>query len=231
VRLRKAKTALAALGLTPGKISLSARRLERARSALDHAAAALETDARLDVHGGAYASLDTQAFLAAPEDVRRRLLSRLIAAFGGQSEPVRLAKLESLAERLDQPESPAMTLGGAMVARRAREVIVHREPGRGSLPEIQLAPGEAADWDGRFRVGADRELAAPVLVAPLGRAGFAQLHQQLERAPRMPARAAATLPAFWQQGALLAVPALASLPWPDAASSNQARLCRCDFLW
>jgi tRNA(Ile)-lysidine synthase len=231
VRLRKAKTALAALGLTSDKIALSARRLERARSALDHAAAALETDARLDVHGGAYASLDAQAFLAAPDEVRLRLLARLIAAFGGQPEPVRLAKLESLAERLDQPESPAMTLGGAMVVRRAREIIVHREPGRGSLPEIELAPGEAADWDGRFRVAADRELAAPVIVAPLGRAGFAKLHQQLERAPRMPARAAATLPAFWQQGALLAVPALAWLPWPAAAWSNQARLCRCEFLW
>jgi hypothetical protein len=117
-----------------------------------------------------------------------------------------------------------------MVVRRAREIIVHREPGRASLPEIELAPGEAADWDRRFRVAADRELAAPVIVAPLGRAGFAKLRQQLERAPRMPARAAATLPACWQQGALLAVPALAWLPWPAAAWSNQARLCRCEFL-
>ena len=231
VRLRKAKAALAALGLSPDKIALSARRLERARAALDDAAGALQTAARLELHDGVYASLEAQTFLAAPEEVRLRLLARLIAAFGGQSEPARLAKLESLQMRLAEPEFPATTLGGAMVVRRAREIIIHREPGRTGLPEIELRPGESAEWDRRFRVAADRELTAPVIVAPLGRSGFAKLRQQLERAPRVPARAAATLPAFWQQGVLLAVPALAGLPWRATAWSNGAKLCRCEFLW
>jgi hypothetical protein len=70
-----------------------------------------------------------------------------------------------------------------------------------------------------------------VTVAPLGRSGFAKLRQQLERDPKIPARAAATLPAFWQEGTLLAVPALATLPWPAAAWTNRARLCGSEFLW
>jgi tRNA(Ile)-lysidine synthase len=231
VRLRKARAALAALGLAPEKIALSARRLERARAALDAAATRLQTDARLDLHGGTYASLDARTFVGAAEEVRVRLLARLIAAFGGQSEPVRLAKLESLLRRLGEPEFRPTTLGGAIVQRRAGEILVHREPGRVALPEIELAPGEAAVWDHRFRVAADPELATPVTVAPLGRSGFAKLRQQLERDPKIPARAAATLPAFWQEDTLLAVPALATLPWPAAAWTNQARLCGSEFLW
>jgi tRNA(Ile)-lysidine synthase len=231
VRLRKAAAALAALGLSQDKIALSARRLERARAALDNAAADLQTAARLDLHGGIYASLDAQVFLRAPEELRLRLLAHLIAAFGGQSEPARLAKLESLLLRLAEPELPATTLGGALLSRRAGEILVHREPGRTALPEIELAPGGSAEWDRRFRVAAGPELTAPVTVAALGRSGFAKLRQQLERAPQIPARAAATLPAFWQEGTLLAVPALAGLPWSAAAWSNRARLCRCEFLW
>ena len=122
---------------------------------------------------------------------------------------MRLSKLESLLARLGEPEFRPATLGGAIVQRRVGEILVHREPGREALPEIELSPGEAAVWDLRFRVAADPELATPVTVAPLGRTGFAKLRQQLERDPKIPARAAATLPAFWQEGTLLAVPALA----------------------
>jgi tRNA(Ile)-lysidine synthase len=118
-----------------------------------------------------------------------------------------------------------------MVVRRAREIVVHREPGRCALPKIALAPGNSAEWDGRFRVATDAKAAAPLVVAPLGRSGFAKLRQQLERAARLPARAAATLPAFWQGSRLLAVPTLAGLPWSSAVWSNQAQLCHAEFLW
>ena len=139
MRLRKARAALAALGLAPEKIALSARRLERARAALEAAAHRLQTDARLDLHGGAYASLDARTFVGAAEEVRVRLLGRLIAAFGGQSEPVRLAKLESLLGRLGEPEFRPTTLGGAIVQRRAARSSFYREPGRKALPEIVLS--------------------------------------------------------------------------------------------
>jgi tRNA(Ile)-lysidine synthase len=239
VRVRKAAAALAGLGLSQEKIALSARRLERARAALDEAAVALQTAVRLDLHGGIYASLDAHAFLAAPEELRLRLLARLIAAYGGQSEPARLAKLESLLVRVAEPDFPATTLGGALIQRRTADILILREPGRAALPEIELAPGMSAEWDRRFRVAADPELTAPVTVAALGRPGFTKLRQQLEpeagiparSAATIPARAAATLPAFWQEGTLLAVPALAGLRWPAAAWSNRARLCTAEFLW
>ena len=124
VRLRKGRALLAGLGLANDKIALSARRLERARKALDAGTRALAQSARLDLHAGAFASFDHAVWLAAPEELRLRLLARLVTSYGGQSQPVRLAQLEALADRLAHPGFEGATLAGAAVAlhgvRRAR---------------------------------------------------------------------------------------------------------------
>ena len=231
VRLRKAGAALAAIGLTNAKIALSARRLERARAALEDAAKALQLVARLDLHGGIYASLDANVLQGAAEDVHLRVMARLIAAFGGQEDPPRLSRLESFLSRLCAPDFETGTLGGAIVTRRASELLIYREPGRTPLPETRLAPGEAAEWDRRFRVATAPEIAAPVAVRALGAPGFAKLRQQLGAELKVPARAAAALPAFWQDGALIAVPPLTRLPGGSAAWDDKARLCSAEFLW
>ncbi len=75
VRLRKARAALAGVGLTNDKIALSARRLGRAQAALDAGVRALQEATRLDQHGGAFASFDHAGWLAAPEELRLRLLA------------------------------------------------------------------------------------------------------------------------------------------------------------
>jgi tRNA(Ile)-lysidine synthase len=229
VRLRKAGEQLAALGLTNAAIALSARRLERAREALETATSALEAAAGLDVHGGTFASFDARVFAAAPEEVRLRMLARLIAAFGGQDAPARLAKLETLPARLAEPDFVAATLGGAIVSRRADEFRVLREPGREGLPRLALAPGEVGVWDRRFRVVLAPEASAPVLVRALAAAEFAKLRQDLgEPAGMPPARAAVTLPTFWQDGVLLSVPQFQAL-MPQA--SEAGRHCSAEFLW
>jgi len=233
VRLRKALGPLEAIGLTSPKIALSARRLERAREALEAAASALQSAATLNLHGGAFASLDARTFQAAPEEVRLRLMVRLIAAFGGQDEPVRLARLEGLLGRLSAPGFGAATLGACIVARHDGAIRVAREPGRAELPQLELAPGEVAVWDRRFRVAAAGALDAPVLVRALGTAAFARLRRQLKSARELPpARAAATLPSFWQRGALLTVPPLCALPGAPAAwATGKGQHCSAEFLW
>jgi tRNA(Ile)-lysidine synthase len=230
VRLRKAKAQLEAIGLTNEKIALSARRLERSREALEAAALELQKTAGLDVHGGMFASLGWHAFAAAAEDVQLRLMTRLIAAFGGQDEPARLAKLEALNARMGEGDFEAATLGGCIVERHADEIRVFREPGRARLPEIELAPGGVAVWDRRFRVRAARGLGACVAVRALGAPGFAKLRRQLKGA-LPPARAAAGLPAFWQKGELLAVPPLSGLLAAPAAWGRKGQLCSAEFLW
>lgn len=226
-RLRKARAQLEELGLTNEMIALSARRLERARCALEAAARGLERDARLDLHDGAFASFDVQAFAAAPQEVRLRLIARLIAAFGGQATPARLSKLEALVQRMSGPAFAAATIGGTIVSRHGDEVRVFREPGRSGLPEIRLAPGETAIWDRRFRVAASAAVEGQVSVRGLGGSAFAALRRQLEGAGALPpARAAATLPSFWLGGELVAVPAFSIV-----SQGPQGRLCSAEFLW
>ena len=229
VRLRKAKEHLAALGLTNAAIALSARRLERAREALEMAASKLETAAGLDTHEGAFASFDARVLEAAPEELRLRTLARLISAFGGQDAPARLAKLEAFVSRLRALDFSAATLGGCIVARDGDEICVFREPGRAELPQLELAPGDVAVWDRRFRVGLAPAAAAPVRVRALGAAHFANVRRELgEESGLPPARAAATLPTFWQDGVLLAAPQLNGYISP---APERARHCSAEFLW
>jgi tRNA(Ile)-lysidine synthase len=204
VRVRKARGELERLGLTNEKIALSAQRLERARTAL-----------------------------AAAEELRLRLVARLISSFGGQEEVARLAKLEALVDRLAQPGFEGATLGGCIVFRRGEKICVVREPGRAALPELALAPGHFATWDRRFRVWAAPEGLHPLIVRALGADCFAQLRKQLDGGQELPpARAAATLPAFWQGEELFAVPQLFQPPHPFAGHGPQGqRLCSAEFLW
>ncbi len=229
VRLRKAKEHLAALGLTNAAIALSAQRLERAREALEVAAAKLETAAGLDTHEGAFASFDARVFQAAPEELRLRVLARLISAFGGQDAPARLAKLETFVSRLGTPDFSAATLGGCIITRHADEVCVFREPGRAELPQLVLAPGDVAVWDRRFRVGLAPAAAGTVAVRALGAAQFAKARRDLGAESGLPpARAAATLPTFWQDGVLVAAPQLAGFISPRP---EMARHCSAEFVW
>lgn len=235
VRLRKARGQLAALGLTNEKIALSARRLERARIALETASSELQSAARLDVHGGMYASLDARVFACAAQELRLRVMTRLVAAFGGQSLPVRLARLETLVARMSTPAFEAATLGGCIVTRKGGAICVYREPERVSLEQLELAPGGVAVWDRRFRVTASEGLDAPVVVRALGAPGYAALRRRLEVDAGMahalpPARAGAALPSFWQGQALLDVPPISALPGaPQIAPKG--RHCSAEFLW
>jgi tRNA(Ile)-lysidine synthase len=230
VRLRKARAALAGVGLTNDKIALSARRLGRAQAALDAGVRALQEATRLDQHGGAFASFDHAAWLAAPEELRLRLLARLIASYGDQAEPLRLVQVEALADRLTDTAFEGATLGGAAVSRHGRSVRLFRELGRTPLPTFLLPPGATEVWDRRFRVHTSVEASDIPEVRALGLDAFAQLRQQLDMPRDLPAKAAATLPAFWRGSELIIVPHFAALPGVSPAWGTARRLYSAEFL-
>ena len=117
----RARALLAGLGLANDKIALSARRLERARQALDAGARALAQNARARSRTPAPSPASTMPpGCAAPEELRLRLLARLVASYGGQTQPLRLAQLEALVDRLAQPGFEGATLAGAVVCRARR---------------------------------------------------------------------------------------------------------------
>jgi tRNA(Ile)-lysidine synthase len=215
VRVRKAREALGGLGLTNDKLALSARRLTRAKDALEAAAKDLGRAGGLDLNGGMFASFDAATWSSAPEEVRLRLLGRLINSFGGQEEPVNLGQLEGLVASMPAESFEGATLGGAVIARHKAAFLVYRENRPGELPKLNLAAGERTMWDRRFRVGFTGD-SGTVEVRALGPRGFSDLRRQLGLTSAPPAAAAATLPGFWRKDQILFVPWFAGVPGADA---------------
>jgi tRNA(Ile)-lysidine synthase len=227
VRIRAADEHLAALGLSNDKLSLSALRLQRAREALEHLTAA-KLASLVDVHGGAYASLDRAAWRQEPAELRVRLLARLLAAFGGDAKPAQLSQVEALEAVLARDKAIAQTLGGCIVSQGLTTLRLYREPGRSKLPEVLLEPGDEVLWDWRFRIKynaedaseAEEETLGSVAVRPLGLAAYATLRGELAPRDRPPARAADGLPAIWSGNRLVAVPSLSG--WAQSNSRFSA---------
>jgi tRNA(Ile)-lysidine synthase len=209
VRLRRSAAHLDALGLSNDKLALSASRLMRAREALDRV-----TDERLRAlvatHGGVFASLPRQAWQSEPQEIRVRVLARLLAAYGGEAKPARLSQVEALDDALTRDDRPhAQTLGGCILSKGRTTLRLYREPPAVAIPGVLLRAGQDVLWDWRFRVRYADGAGDAVSVRPLGLAAYATLRDRSGLDVRPPARAAAGLPAIWRGDELLAVPPLA----------------------
>lgn len=231
-RMRGAIETLAELGLSAEAIARSARRLRRARAALE--AAAGDFLARhAETSAAGYAAVDLAALLAAPEEIGLRALSRLTAAVGGALEPVRLAKLEALLAALKADPDKAHTLGRCRIAARDGRLLFFRETRKDGLPELKLHPGERTVWDNRFRIELGTGAPAPITVRALGEAGLKVLKEREALLPSVPRLAARTLPACWRGDRLLCLPDFDQNA-PHAAPSSRHEVgldCRASFLW
>ena len=211
VRVRQALTEAAGLGLTADAVALSARRLGRAKEALDQMTDRLLANA-VDVHGGAYATIAAAAFDGAPAELRLRLLQRVVARFGRDADAPRLIRLEALAERLATSDDRSATLGGCHLRRAKGAIVAVREPGGTDcrLWSCRLVPlpsgtgGSVSRWLGMRRPGSpcvaptQEELAGiPALSAPRGKS---------KQGLPLPLRVMLTLPAFWRGGRLIGMP-------------------------
>lgn len=222
VRVRKALGVLAELGIAPTAIARSARRLSRARVAVNQQAAEA-SERHIQWHGGQFGTMPLAAFNELPEEIAIRLLVRLIGGFGGDAPDPRLSEIEALASRIRTTTdriwpSRAATLGGCRLDWRPRGVLrIWREAGRSGLSTLRIPSGTTALWDRRFRITVARDLGGTVDVRALGAAGWRTLkaaHPDLAKL-RLPPGAAATLPGCWQEETLLAIP---GLPMPLSAS-------------
>lgn len=219
-RWRKAEPVLSSLGLTPPHVALSARRLARADDALEAQMVELADRARLDLNRGTFAQLDAGSFRSAPAEISIRLMRRLVARFGGQGEPPNLAQVEDAVERMLSRPADTFTLGGAIVEATEKIVRVYREPGRVALPELVLSPGTQARWDNRFEMSfrSGAGMTDGVVAGALGEEAYSGLREDLPAAAKLPARIAATLPAFRHGGRVCAVPQLDY--WSDGTGST-----------
>jgi tRNA(Ile)-lysidine synthase len=229
-RLRKAKAVLFDAGLTPERLAATARRMARARAALETATATL-LEKCADTHRAGFCTLDVQALAAAPEEIGLRALARIIMAVGGLELTPRLERLEQLYRRLcTQTLGRGATLGGCRIIPATKPgnaglcLVLREAAAVAALPQ-PLVPGQETLWDHRFRVRLEAESGGGEVMA-LGRSGLAQLHDR-EGLTTLPACVRPTLPSLWCQGKLAAVP---HLGFADPALGPWARAFSAEFI-
>ena len=225
-RVRGSGAALIALGLTPEALALSARRLRRAREALDLAAQSFLA-ASSETSEAGYSLIDREALASAPQEIALRALSCLIARVGGGEEPLRLAKLEALLAGLAENPEKTHTLGRCRLEPISRRLGIFREVRAKGLPVARLEPGGRMLWDNRFRIELGPDEREPVTVRGLGDFGFRALRDRSEVAASLPRLAGRTLPGCWRGKDFIGVPVLGSLPgWGQRAGFD----CRARFV-
>ena len=210
-RVRGSSDALSALGLKPEALALSARRLRRAREALNEAARSfLATSSETSEAG--YALIDREAFAAAPQEIALRALSQLIGAVGGGETPLRLAKLEALRAALEAHPGKAHTLGRCRIEPVSGRLGIFREVRGRRLPVAELQPGERALWDNRFRIELGAREPKPIVVRALGESGLKELRGHSALASSLPRLAGRALPCCWRGETFLGLPMLGFEP-------------------
>lgn len=231
-RVRSLLSALECAGLSPQALSTSARRLGDAREALDYAERIFTASLSLSFGNEVFATLDRRAFEAGPAFLRQKLMTRLIARYGGASPKPQLSEIEELVARMQRDGASAATLGGVEISCGTRAIRVWREAGRLQKTEVALPSGATHIWDGRFVLRWWAETAqlpvrqendtAVLTLKPLGQKGYAAVVPRLARGRRPPARAASALPSFWAGDELVAVPSLAAFAAADAPPLDPA---------
>jgi tRNA(Ile)-lysidine synthase len=192
-------------------LASSARRLQRARTALDTLTDAYCADGGGLVHTDrcGFFRIDWDKLRQVPEEIAVRVIGRCIAAAGGAGEPVPLGKLEPIVAKLWQGEARApdsWTLARAQITAVGEVIQIEREPGRLALPVMTVAGGAKVLWDGRFAIEIADGLAGGLEVRALGGKGLAAL-KRLGRGVKG-ASALLLAPSFWRANDLLAVPAI-----------------------
>jgi tRNA(Ile)-lysidine synthase len=185
VRLRQFMPELVDVGIGQERLAGLAARCAAVSTELDRRAALWISD-QVEGHPG-FVLFDPATFNGLPEELRLRILSRLVRTYGG-GRRVERQELRRLMTNMIRV-GPARTLGGAVIAQSKGRFLVAREARRiDPLPVAVPKTGEVL-WDGRFIVTAPAGSEIMPLVAVhegQGTAGFPGLVRKTEPVVRLP---------------------------------------------
>ena len=215
VRLRAARAALDSLGLTPGMLSLSARRLRQARSALDRWVADVLDPAAgmVEVHACGFFSIDRSRLGALPDEIVARVLDP-------RHRRGRRSRRAGAARRCGgDPGRPVLQRSGtpsaAWTLARARLAATPEAPARSSAsPAAMPCPsscshrakppsGMAASASQR-----DRRSTTPSRCARSASMALRELRSRIDVPAGLPVGSLRAVASFWRGEQLLAVPPL-----------------------
>jgi tRNA(Ile)-lysidine synthase len=148
VRIRRDRDMLARQGLSAERLAATARRLARARQALELPLAQLLAHAAIPDPAG-FIRLDPAPLVVAPEELGLRALAAVLTAVAGADYPPRLERLERLYHDVVTGLTRGKTLGGCRIVPYRGALLVCREAKAVAAP-VAVRPGESVNWDGRF---------------------------------------------------------------------------------
>jgi len=163
IRVRNIITDLEAIGISRQDLARSARRLGRAKLALDRLADDF-LERYVEVFDTGYCQISSAGLNAASPETAVRVIARLLEWAGGGDIAVRMAKIEPLVEKLvagQRGKHDRFTLGGAHIVMRKDRILIGREFGR-------INPGWQKNsnvWDRRFIIETQGKV---ISVAPYG---------------------------------------------------------------
>lgn len=209
VRMRRLAPSLAADGVTAERLTRTAAALGRARAILEGAVADFLALA-VTIHAAGFCRLDEQAYRAAPDEIAKRALARMLLCIGGGAYAPRGDRLLRLHRALTAGPGfeAGRTLGGCRILPRRGGVLICREP-RAAAATTPLEAGGRALWDGRFLMRSNAA-AGPVTVRRLDRSAYARIPKEDRKAlaNRLPGAVRSGLPAVCDLDGLVAVPHL-----------------------
>lgn len=205
-RLRRIMGLLEDEGLTAERLSETAGRMRRSRTALDNVVHGIAARL-LEHHRSGPARMDRGAFRDQPEDLRLRLLKEIVLAVTGRRPEPRLRQLESIDALVRSGQDGRQALCGAMFEAGGAYIWCWREAGR-TPPETLTGVTGHGVWDGRYRyaiagpdAGAGRHerlRLGPLMHAPI-------LSKDIIWPQHWPKQAFECSPAVWnEQGQVLA---------------------------
>jgi tRNA(Ile)-lysidine synthase len=145
-RLRPLMSQLAEEGLDARRLAGLARRLKRADLAIEAAAVDAARALAVEMADGRLV-MEARRYVDLPAEIALRLLGRAVTRVGNEG-PVELAKLEALAEALDQAQKAGgstfrRSLAGALVTLAGGQIAVETAPPRRTKPLTVAVTGRA----------------------------------------------------------------------------------------
>ncbi|WP_417687006.1 tRNA lysidine(34) synthetase TilS [Roseibium sp.] len=198
-RLRHLAGALAKEGFEASRLLETARRMQRTADAIDHWVNGV-FEREVEVHPAGPLRMTVNAFEALPEEVRLRLLARMIAEVSPRPYSPRMSALENADALLASRSEAKLTVGGAVLCRKGSGIVMWAEVGREPSEVRLLVAGEAIVLSQRYRVGLRKNGApfAEIFVGPLAKAPSA-IRTTLAFGD-WPKAAFAASPAVWNDG-------------------------------
>ncbi len=222
VRIRQSFPDMEADGISAQGLSETARRMARARIALEQAASGLLAQS-CHVYPTGYANLEGDALFSGAAEISLRAVSRTLMCIGGGEYPAQLKKVERLHEKMKAAyrDGTGDWKGGTLG--RCRVLPVKNERGDVSflicresrfLPApIAVRPALECYWDGRFHIRLDEQEIVSnqtVSLQPLGKNDWSELVADDPEICRLnvPMPVRTSLPALLDEAGVIAVPHL-----------------------